>query len=159
MSEINNNYIELVLPVLPLRGIVGFPAVQMNIEIARASSLKAFTAAATLHDAKMLLVAQKELNVESPTEDDMYKTGVLAEIKHVVKNPHGNLSVVFEGLSRARIESVSSDAGYLTATVLTKKEHRTCYTHIAIHEHGSLNLTIDICIPLQALNILRKKRA
>ena len=61
MSEINNNYIELVLPVLPLRGIMGFPAVQMNIEIARPSSLKAFTAAATLHDAKMLLVAQKEL--------------------------------------------------------------------------------------------------
>ena len=43
MSELNNNYIELVLPVLPLRGIVGFPAVQMNIEIARPASLKAST--------------------------------------------------------------------------------------------------------------------
>ena len=45
MSEIKTNYIEVMLPVLPLRGIVGFPAVQMNIEIARPSSLKAFTAA------------------------------------------------------------------------------------------------------------------
>ena len=66
-----------MLPVLPLRGIVGFPAVQMNIEIARSSSLKAFTAAATLNDAKLLLVAQKEINVESPKDDDMYKVGVL----------------------------------------------------------------------------------
>ena len=51
MSENNGNYIEVTLPVLPLRGLVGFPAVQMNIEIARPASLKAFTAAATLHDA------------------------------------------------------------------------------------------------------------
>ena len=87
MSELTQNYIEVVLPVLPLRGLVGFPAVQMNIEIARPSSLKAFTAAATLHDAKILLVAQKEINIENPTGEDMYKTGVLAEIKHVVKNP------------------------------------------------------------------------
>ena len=98
MAEIAHKYIEVLLPVLPLRGIVGFPAVQLNIEIARPSSLKAFTAAATLHDAKILLVTQKELHVEDPTGEDMYKTGVLAEIKHVVKNPQGTLSVVFEGI-------------------------------------------------------------
>ena len=121
MSEINNNYIELVLPVLPLRGIVGFPAVQMNIEIARASSLKAFTAAATLHDAKMLLVAQKELNVESPTEDDMYKTGVLAEIKHVVKNPQGTLTVIFEGVARAKIAKFDLSQDFMIAYATARK--------------------------------------
>ena len=128
MSEINSNYIELVLPVLPLRGIVGFHAVQMNIEIARPASLKAFTAAATLHDAKMLLVAQKELNIEKPSEDDMYTTGVLAEIKHVVKNPQNRISVLFEGVERVVADElyVSSD-GYFRARGNTRtRSYRSC---------------------------------
>ena len=123
MSENIEIFENMKLPLIALRGLVGFPAVQLNIEIVRPASLKAFTVAATTYNAKVLLVTQKELNVEEPTAQDLYRIGVVAEIKHVVKNPHGNLSVVFEGLSRARIESVSSDAGYLTATVLTKKEH------------------------------------
>ncbi len=149
MSEINNNYIEVVLPVLPLRGIVGFPAVQMNIEIARASSLKAFTAAATLHDAKMLLVAQKELNVENPREDDMYKTGVLAEIKHVVKNPQGTLTVIFEGVARAKIAKfdLSQDfmIAYATARKAQKKATVTEQIDLMMHEiKSTINEIKDI---------------
>ncbi len=124
MSEISTNYIEVILPVLPLRGLVGFPAVQMNIEIARASSLKAFTAAATVHDAKILLVAQKEINVENPGSDDMYKTGVLAEIKHVVKNPQGTLTVIFEGVARAKISRFDTQQGYMTAYATVRSGHK-----------------------------------
>jgi ATP-dependent Lon protease len=64
MSEHNQLYKTVSLPVIPLRGIVAFPAVQLNIEIVRHTSLKAFTAAATLHDAEVLLVAQKDISVE-----------------------------------------------------------------------------------------------
>jgi len=110
------------LPVIPLRGLVGFPAVQQNIEIVRPSSLKAFTAAATIYDAKILLVAQKDLAVEEPTAADLYHIGVLAEIKHVVKNPHGNLSVVFEGTARAKINSVTLDSGFMVAEATVRKE-------------------------------------
>ena len=124
MSEKNNNYIEVDLPLIPLRGIVGFPAVQFSIEIARPSSLKAFTAAATMNDAKILLVAQRDISVEEPTEKDLYKTGVLAEIKHVVKNPQGTLSVIFEGIARAKIASVTSSSGFLTAMASAKKESK-----------------------------------
>ncbi len=113
---------ELTLPLIPLRGLVGFPNVQLNIEIVRTLSLKAFTAGATMYDAKVLLVAQKDLAVEDPGAEDLYKMGVVAEIKHVVKNPHGNLSVVFEGISRAKINEVKEESGYLTATVVTKQE-------------------------------------
>ncbi len=118
----NSNHIELTLPVLPLRGLVGFPAVQMNIDIARPISLKAFTAAATLNDAKILLVTQKDISVENPEEKDLYKTGVLAEIKHVVKNPQGTLSVVFEGIARAKILSIDTSNGYFIANAIAKKE-------------------------------------
>ncbi len=125
MTEKTNEHRTLTLPVIPLRGIVGFPAVQMNIEIARATSLKAFTAAATLNDARILLIAQRDISVENPTADDLYKIGVLAEIKHVVKNPHGTLSVVFEGLSRVKVESVDTASGFMKATVSLKPEPKS----------------------------------
>ncbi len=124
MSEKIDVLEELTLPLIPLRGLVGFPNVQLNIEIVRTLSLKAFTAGATMYDAKVLLVAQKDLAVEDPKADDLYKMGVVAEIKHVVKNPHGNLSVVFEGISRAKINEVKEESGYLCATVITKEEKK-----------------------------------
>ena len=116
---------EIKLPLIALRGMVAFPAVQLSIEIMRPISLKAFTAAATMFDAKVLLVAQKDIATEEPSGDDLYKMGVVAEIKHVVKNPHGNLSVIFEGISRARVNSVNMESGYLMATLTQKEEKQS----------------------------------
>ena len=125
MSEKIDIYEEMNLPLIALRGMVAFPAVQLSIEIMRPISLKAFTAAATLYDAKVLLVTQKDIATEEPSGDDLYKMGVVAEIKHVVKNPHGNLSVVFEGLSRARVDSVTMESGFLMATLTAKQEKQS----------------------------------
>ena len=104
-----------VLPLIALRGVVGFPAVQVNIEIVRPVSLKAFTAAATVYDAKVLLVTQRDISDENVLPSQLFSFGVLAEIKHVVKNPQGNLSVVFEGLERVAIKSVGESSGYFVA--------------------------------------------
>ena len=118
------NITEVDLPLIPLRGLVGFPNVQISLEIARPISLKAFTASATMHDAKILLVTQKDVGVEAPEEKDLFKIGVIAEIKHVVKNPQGTLSVIFEGLARARIVETDKSSGYFTAKAVIKKESR-----------------------------------
>ncbi len=150
MSDITNNYIEVILPVLPLRGIVGFPAVQMNIEIARPSSLKAFTAAATLHDAKILLVTQKEINAEAPTEKEMYKTGVLAEIKHVVKNPQGTLSVIFEGISRAKISKFEDDHGFMSAYATVRKEPK--HTNVSAEIEALMREVKKILVSLKDIH-------
>ena len=125
MIHNSTKYTEGRLPLIPLRGIVAFPAVQVNIEIARPSSLKAFTAAATMNDAKIILVTQRDIAVEEPEEKDLYKIGVLAEIKHVVKNPQGTLSVIFEGISRVKIASVMTETGFLTAEATLKAESKT----------------------------------
>ena len=142
MSEKIDIFEELTLPLIPLRGLVGFPAVQLNIEIVRPISLKAFTAAATLYDAKVLLVAQKEISTEDPRGDDLFKMGIVAEIKHVVKNPHGNLSVIFEGLSRAKIGPVREENGFLIASAIAKKERQsfkpTSQLDALMHEANSM---------------------
>ena len=115
MSNKAQDSAELILPLIPLRGIVAFPGVQLNIEILRPSSLKAFTAAATLHDMNVLLVTQKDPTQDSPEFDDLYNVGVLAKIRHVVKNTQNNLSVVFEGISRVVIKEIHSNDGFFAA--------------------------------------------
>ena len=122
MAEKIEIFDEVTLPLIPLRGIVAFPSVQHNIEIVRGLSLKAFTAAATMHEAKVLLVTQRDISVDEPKINDLYKVGVLAEIKHVVKNPHGNLSVVFEGIARAKIKAIAENQGYFSANAVVKAE-------------------------------------
>ena len=124
MSEIKEVNGMVTLPIVPLRGMVAFPAIQLNIEIVRPASLKAFTAGATLHDAKVILLTQKDVACEEPRGDDFYKMGVIAEIKHVVKNPRGNLNVVFEGISRVRIKEFVEDSGFLSATGITRAESK-----------------------------------
>ena len=121
-SEIKQNEI-VALPVLPLRGLVAFPAVQLSVEIIRPASLKAFTSAATVHEAKILLFTQADIGVEDPKGGDLYPIGVLAEIKHVVKNPHGNLSVIFEGISRVKLENAYIKDGFIMAEATLKPEH------------------------------------
>ena len=123
MSETIDIYKEVSLPAIALRGIVAFPGVQTSIEIVRNISLKAFTAAATVHDAKIILVAQKDLAVEDPKEQDMYRVGTLAKIVHVVKNPQGNLSVVFEGIARVKIDSFDFEPGFMVVSGTAKKEN------------------------------------
>ena len=123
MSDTIDIYKEVSLPAIALRGIVAFPGVQTSIEIVRNISLKAFTAAATVHDAKIILVAQKDLAVEDPTEQDLYRVGTLAKIVHVVKNPQGNLSVVFEGIARVKIDSFDFEPGFMVVSGTAKKEN------------------------------------
>ncbi len=112
----------ITLPVVPLRGLVAFPNVQLNIEIIRPFALKAFTAGATLNDARVILVTQKDVACEEPKGEDLYKMGVIAVIKHVVKNPRGNLNVVFEGISRIKIRDFIIDSGFISASGVTRKE-------------------------------------
>ena len=109
-----------ILPVIPLRGTVCFPSVQLNIDVMRRTSLRAFGAAAAANDPRVILLAQKDSAVENPVPRDLYTVGTVARIRQVVKNPDGNLSVVFEGLARAVAESIYEYDDYLRASVITK---------------------------------------
>ncbi len=96
----------------------------MSVEIVRPVSLKAFTEAATKTDAKILLIAQRDFAVEDVRAEDFYTVGTLAAIKHVVKNPQNNLSVVFEGISRVHIDNIREENGFFRATATEKPEKK-----------------------------------
>lgn len=92
-----------VLPLLPLRGMLVFPGMVMNLDIARARSLNAVSAAMR-RGKHILLVAQKNTEREEPELENLYRVGVVAEIKQMVKLPGGNLRILVEGILRASLD-------------------------------------------------------
>ncbi|MDP2872159.1 MAG: endopeptidase La [Bacillota bacterium] len=90
------------VPLLPLRGLLVFPRMMMHLEVGREKSISAVTDAMD-RDRRILLATQKDVEVEQPGPDDIHDVGTLAEIKQLVRLPDGNLRVLVEGLSRARI--------------------------------------------------------
>ena len=94
-----------VIPLLPLRGMLVFPGMIINLDVGRDRSIKAVESAMAV-DRKILLVTQREAGTIEPNESDLFTYGVIAEIKQLLKLPNGALRILVEGLSRAKIESV-----------------------------------------------------
>ncbi len=105
-----------VLPVLPLRDVVIFPHMVMPLIVARPRSLQA------LHEAKLrgrrvLLVAQRNGEVEEPDEDDLYTMGTVGRALQVWELPDGNMRVLVEGIQRARVVGMVRPEPYLEMRV------------------------------------------
>lgn len=98
-----------ILPLLPLRGMVIFPGMVMNLDIARARSLNAVNAAMR-NGKKILIVSQIKSETEEPELANLYRVGVVAEIRQMLKLPGGTVRILVEGLYRASADRVSEDA-------------------------------------------------
>ena len=108
-----------ILPLLPLRGMIIFPGMVMNLDIARARSLNAVNVAMR-HGKKILIVSQIKSEVEEPALDNLYKVGVVAEIRQMLKLPGGAVRILVEGLYRASADRVSEDAEGSWAAAVTE---------------------------------------
>lgn len=96
--EINNR-----LPILPLKEVVIFPYMIYPLLVGRESSLKAIEESMLL-DKMIFLVAQKNVLLESPETQDLFKVGVVARILQVLKLPNGLMKVLVEGIVRGKIK-------------------------------------------------------
>ena len=114
--DINTNQIER-LPVLALRGLVIFPGLNASFDIGREESINAIQHAMK-HQRKIVLVAQKDIAQDHPGPDGLYKIGVVAEIKQVVRVSQDTLCAFVEGKYRVDLLRVSIARGSLTGEVL-----------------------------------------
>ena len=106
----------LNLPVVALRGLVILPEMVKHFDVSRKKSLQAIEHA-MLEQQKVFLVAQKDIEVEDPGDDDVYVTGCVAEIKQVLKLPNKLSRVLIVGQKRARIDMMDDQNEYLRANV------------------------------------------
>lgn len=108
----NNN----VFYTIAMRGLVAFPKMVLHFDIARDKSV-ASVEKALKENGKLFLVAQREADVEDPEESDIYKTGVVAEIKQVLKLPDNVMKVLVEGVYKADLVRLIDDGKTLSAEV------------------------------------------
>jgi ATP-dependent Lon protease len=94
--------IPTTLPILPVRDIVIFPYMIIPLFVGRDISIKAVDEA--LAGNKMVLfVTQKDVNVETPTTEDLFRVGTVGSILRMLKLPDGRFKVLIQGLAKARI--------------------------------------------------------
>ena len=120
---INREDIPEVLSILPLRNTVLFPGVVIPITAGRDKSIQLINDA-NKGDKVIGVVAQKDGDIENPTSEDIYKTGVVAQILRVLKMPDGNTTVIIQGKKRFEIEELIQEEPYLVAKVQEAKEDR-----------------------------------
>ncbi|MDQ0202407.1 endopeptidase La [Pectinatus haikarae] len=110
-----------VLPLLPLRGIVVFPYVIVNLDVGREKSIAALEEA-MIKDHKIILSAQKDPAIDEPTENDIYEIGTMAEVRQLLKLPGGSMRVLVEGMHRAKIEKITLLDKYYETEVIEYKD-------------------------------------
>ncbi len=103
-------------PLMPLRDIVIFPTMVLPLFVGRNFSIKAVEEASK-RDKLMFLTLQKEKDIEEPTEDDLYKVGIIAHVIRVVPIEENRIKVLVQGIKRGIMKKMELKEGYYTALV------------------------------------------
>ena len=104
------------IPILPLRNMVLFPGVAMPVIIGRPKSMRLIKEA--VHKKSLIgVVCQKEMGTEDPILEDLYTTGVIADIVRVLEMPDGSTTVILQGKKRFELNEVTETDPYLSGKI------------------------------------------
>lgn len=104
------------MPAVALRGMVILPEMIVHFDVSRKKSIKAIEQA-MVEQKGIFLVAQKDLEEEDPTSDHLYETGIIAEIRQIIKLQNSVVRVLVEGMHKARLCRFADNEEYLEAEV------------------------------------------
>ncbi|MEZ5540539.1 MAG: endopeptidase La [Pseudomonadota bacterium] len=104
------------VPVLPLRDVVVYPHMVIPLFVGREKSINALDTAMQ-EDKKILLVAQKNAEIDDPEISDIHEIGTLSTILQLLKLPDGTVKVLVEGAERVRITGYDTTDAFFTAHV------------------------------------------
>ncbi len=110
-----------VLAVLPLRNIVVFPSLIVPLFVGREKSIKALEEVMETNK-QIMLVAQKNGELDEPTQEGIYQFGTVGTILQLLKLPDGTVKVLVEGQRRARIVEYLPNETFFQASVLGEDE-------------------------------------
>lgn len=99
-----------------MRGLVAFPKMVMHFDVSRSKSMAAVERSLK-EGGKLFLVTQHEAYIDNPKASDLYKVGVVAEIKQVLKLPDNVMKVLVEGIYKANLVRLIDDGEVLKAEV------------------------------------------
>ena len=96
-----------VMPAVALRGLTVFPHMIIHFDVSRQKSIIAVEQA-MMQEQKLFLIAQKDMSVEEPVQEELYTIGTIACVKQVSKLPGGLVRVLVEGINRGKLELMES---------------------------------------------------
>ena len=105
------------LPMVALRGMTVMPEMVTHFDVSRERSIEAIEEAMQEEGQKIFLTAQRDIEVEEPTAEDLYQVGTIAAIRQVIKLPRNLLRVLISGEERAVIQNVEFETPYMRALV------------------------------------------
>ena len=104
------------IPILPLRNMVLFPGVAIPVIVGRPKSMRLIKEA--VHKKSLIgVVCQKEMDTEDPVLEDLYTTGVIADIVRVLEMPDGSTTVILQGKKRFELNELTETDPYLSGKI------------------------------------------
>lgn len=152
--------LQRTMPVLPLRDVVVFPYMVMPLFVGRAKSISALEEA--MNDNKqLLLVSQKQADLEEPKIDDLFDVGTIANIIQLLKLPDGTVKVLVEGQQRAKITNIEeSEKGFSAKISLIETTYGDAkeldVVKSAVLSEFENYLALNKKIPADVLNALQR---
>ncbi len=104
------------IPIVPMRGMIIFPHMNLNFDAGREISVKGLSAA-TEENSLVFLTAQKDIEKENPKLEDLYNIGTIAQIKQVMHLPGNVTRVVVTGIKRGVIRELTASKPYFKAVI------------------------------------------
>ncbi len=105
------------MPMVALRGMTIMPEMVVHFDCSRSKSKEAVQKVMQSKEQKIFLVAQRELSIEDPRQEDVFEIGTVAVVKQVAKMNKNVLRVLVTGEQRARLINMSTEEPYLVAEV------------------------------------------
>ena len=104
------------MPAVALRGLTILPGMIAHFDVSRERSLRAVEEAME-QDQKIYLVTQRNVDREDPTQEDLYRMGIVADIKQVVRLQNDVVRILVDGISRAALLGFTGNEKYLEAEI------------------------------------------
>jgi ATP-dependent Lon protease len=115
-EEMESSHEPMAIPLLPIRDQVYYPHMVFSLLVGRERSVRAVESASNAQRF-LFLAAQSNLDAEDPTEADLYRVGIVAEIMQIMRLPDGNVRLMLEGVARYQIVSVLQQEPYYEVLV------------------------------------------
>ena len=108
-----------ILPALPLKNTVLFPGLLLPLSVGRENSLQSVEAALKTEEKEIVLIAQRDAQVEAPEQDDLYTIGTKAVIRKSSRQGSGMMEILVLGVERVVVVKLEQTEPYLTAKFRT----------------------------------------